>query len=242
MAKLEPRYRRVVLKLSGEAFGADDEEHLGLDCDRVRAIADGLKRVAAMGVQFAVVVGGGNFVRGREYVAKGISAVTADFMGMLATVINGLALQDALEKLGLEARVQTAIEMRAVTEAYARRRCIHHLEQGRIVILTAGTGNPHFTTDTAAALRAREIDADLLIKATNVDGVFSADPDKHPDAEKYDSLTYMEVLARRLRVMDSTAVTLCMEAGIPIIVLNLFVEGNIERGIGGEDVGTRIGG
>jgi len=240
MGLQKPRYQRVVLKVSGEAFGAG--EAAGLDTARVRSIANRLKRVAALGVELAVVVGGGNFIRGRRLVNEGVSDSTADYMGMLATVINGLALQDALESLGLQTRLQTAIEMRAVAEPYIRRRATRHLEKKRIVILAAGTGNPHFTTDTAAALRAREISADILLKGTNVDGVFSADPARDPQAKKYDTLTYLDVLNLQLGVMDSTAITICMESRIPIIVFNLFQEGTIARAIMGEPVGTLISG
>ena len=230
--------RRVLLKLSGESLTSPGGSGIGMG--QVRRIAGEILAGSRGGVQIGVVVGAGNMVRGAEFSAAGADATTADYMGMLATVINGLALQDALERLGAEVRTQTAITMRVVAEPYIRRRAIRHMEKGRIVILTAGTGNPHFTTDTAAALRAREIGAEILLKASTVDGIYSDDPAKNPDATRFDRLSYDEAIKRRLRVMDATAFTICRDAKIPILVFDMRVEGNIERAIRGEPVGTRV--
>jgi uridylate kinase len=233
-------YKRVVLKISGEGFCKQGIG--GIDGEEVASIASRLKSVSALGAELAVVVGGGNLVRGAQFAQAGVGRATADHMGMLATVINALALQGALEQLGAETRVATAIAMEDVAEPYIRRRCMRHLEKGRIVILAGGTGNPYFTTDTAAALRATEIGASLLLKATKVDGVYSADPKKDPQARFYSRLSYMDVLSQRLQVMDSTAISLCMENNMPIMVINLMKRGNIEAALKGEQVGTLIQG
>jgi uridylate kinase len=230
--------RRILLKLSGEAFCRSGDK--GLDPDEIRSIAQEIRRAAASGAQIAVVVGGGNIVRGHELGVHGITPATGDYMGMLATVINALALQDVLEDLGVPTRVLTAIPIQAVAEPFIRRRAIRHLEKGRVVILPGGTGNPHFTTDTAAALRAAEIGASVLLKASKVDGVYEDDPVRNPGARKFDRLTYLDVLNRRLGVMDGTAITMCMEHRLPVIVFNLRVAGNIVRAIRGEPIGTRI--
>ncbi|MBI3099386.1 MAG: UMP kinase [Planctomycetes bacterium] len=233
-----PVYKRVVLKCSGEAFCK--EEGKGLDIEEVSHIGAQILAASRSGVQVGVVVGGGNFLRGAQLSTKGISAATGDYMGMLATVINALALQDVLEHLGGETRVLTAVPMQAMAEPFIRRRAIRHLEKGRIVILAAGTGNPHFTTDTAAALRSTEIGADALLKATKVDGVYDSDPKINPHAKKFEHLTYLDVLNRGLRVMDSTAISLCMDNRIKILVFNLKKEGNILKAVSGQSIGTLI--
>ena len=234
-------YRRVVLKLSGEALAGD--QGYGIDPKTISSIANQIKEVVEMGVQMAVVVGGGNIWRGMAGSAKGIDRATADYMGMLATVMNSLALQDSLEKVGVPTRVQTSIEMRQVAEPYIRRRAIRHLEKGRVVIFAAGTGNPFFSTDTTAALRAAEIEADVILMAkNNVDGVYSADPTRDPRAVKYETLTYLDMLNQGLGVMDSTASTLCMDNDIPLIVFNICTEGNIRRAVMGEQIGTVVRG
>jgi len=238
MARKRAKYKRLVLKLSGEAFGPPNGG--GIDTREVESIARQAWRGTKLRTQLAVVVGGGNFVRGTILHRAGFDRAAADYMGMLATVINALALQDALERLGVETRVQTAIEMRELAEPYIRRKCLSHLEKGRIVILAAGTGNPFFTTDTTAALRATEIGADVMLKATNVDGVFSADPSVDKNATKFDFLSYMDVLNLGLKVMDSTAISLCMDNKLPIIVFNLKKKGNIEKAVAGERIGTLI--
>ncbi|MBO2520344.1 MAG: UMP kinase [Clostridia bacterium] len=236
-----PKYRRVVLKLSGEALAGN--QGYGIDVDILKGIADQIRRVVAMGVQVAVVVGGGNIWRGTIGSAMGMDRATADYMGMLATVINSLALQDALEKVGLDTRVLTAIEMRQVAEPYIRRRAIRHLEKGRVVIFASGTGNPYFSTDTTAALRAAEIEAEVILMAKRgVDGVYSADPRKDPGATKYESLDYLDLLKEGLGVMDSTATSLCMDNKIPIIVFNFDESDNIVRAVRGEKIGTYVGG
>ncbi|MDN4594467.1 UMP kinase [Polycladomyces subterraneus] len=236
-----PHYRRVVLKLSGEALAG--QQGYGIDPKVITSIAQQIKEVVEMGVQVAVVVGGGNIWRGVAGSARGIDRATADYMGMLATVMNSLALQDSLEQLGVPTRVQTSIEMRQVAEPYIRRRAIRHLEKGRVVIFAAGTGNPYFSTDTTAALRAAEIEADVILMAKNkVDGVYSADPARNPDAVKYDELTFLDVLNQGLGVMDSTASSLCMDNDIPLIVFNIEKEGNIRRVILGEKIGTLVRG
>jgi len=232
-------YQRVLLKLSGEALGDGSSGH-GIDPDGVQRIARQVARVAGLGVELAIVVGGGNILRGAQFSKLGATRASADYMGMLATVINALALQDALEQQGLETRVQTAIEIRQVAEPFVRRRALSHLAQGRVVILAGGTGNPFFTTDTAAALRATELSCEVLLKGTKVDGVYTADPKKDKLAKRYAELTYMEVLQQGLAVMDGTAITLCMENRLPVIVFNLFEEGNLERVVRGETLGTRI--
>ena len=236
----KPIFKRVVLKLSGEAL--QGRLGYGVDCDVTNSIAKQIKEVRALGIDIAIVIGGGNIFRGAIGSAKGIDRVSADYMGMLATVINGLALQDALEKNGVFTRVQTAIQMQQMAEPFIRRRAIRHMEKGRVVIFVGGTGNPYFTTDTTAALRAIEIGADVILKATKVDGVYSSDPMKNKTARKYDSLRYIEVLKKGLKVMDATAISLCMENKLPIIVLNLFKEGNIKRVILGEKIGTIVKG
>ncbi len=232
------KYRRVLLKLSGEALAG--EGGFGIDPSEVEAIARRIKEVYDLGVQVAVVIGAGNLWRGKQGLDRGMDRATADYMGMLGTVMNALALMDALERMGVYTRVQSAIEMRAVAEPYIRRRAIRHLEKGRVVIFSAGTGNPYFSTDTAAALRAMEIDADVLIKATKVDGVYDSDPKKNPQARKFDYLSYIEVLNRRLEVMDSTAISLCMENHLPILVLNLWDEHALLAALQGEKVGTLV--
>ena len=231
--------RRVVLKLSGEAF-ADQELNYGIDPEIVERVATEIALVAAEGYQIAIVVGGGNIFRGLSSAATGMDRANADYMGMLATVINALALRDALERAGAPTRVQTAITVQEVAEPYIRLRAIRHLEKGRVVIFAAGTGNPFFTTDTTAALRAAEVGAEVVLKATKVDGVYSADPISDPDAELLTSLTYMDVLSQQLRVMDSTAITMCMDNDIPIRVFNLAEPGNIAAAVRGESVGTRV--
>ena len=233
-----PAYQRVLLKLSGEALMG--EQPFGIDPAITTQIAKDIKEIQELGVQTAVVIGGGNLFRGLAASAKGMDRATADYMGMLATIINALALQDSLEKAGVQTRVLSAIEMRAVAEPYIRRRAIRHLEKGRVVIFAAGTGNPFFTTDTAGALRAVEIGADAIIKATKVDGVYSADPKLDPAAKRLDRLTYIEVLNRGLGVMDTTAISLCMDNKLPIVVFDLMRAGNIKRIVLGEPVGSIV--
>ncbi|OGB90752.1 MAG: UMP kinase [candidate division NC10 bacterium RIFCSPLOWO2_02_FULL_66_22] len=236
----ELKYRRILLKISGEALAGQQE--YGISADVVRFIAEEVREVHRFGVQIGMVIGGGNIFRGVEASAQGMDRSSADYMGMLATVINGLALQDALEKAGVDTRVQTAIEMREIAEPFIRRRALRHLEKGRVVIFVGGTGNPYFTTDTAAALRAMEITADIVLKATKVDGVYSADPKTDPTAQKFDELSYIEVLSRRLKVMDSTAISLCMDNGFPIVVFNLQEKGRLRQLVFGERVGTLVRG
>jgi len=235
-----PKHRRVLLKLSGEALMAD--KPFGLDERVVQQIATELAEVHRLGVEMAIVIGGGNIIRGVAASNRGIDRVTGDHMGMLATVINALALQDALEKLEVPTRVQTAIEIRAVAEPLIRRRAIRHLEKGRVVIFAAGTGNPYFTTDSAAALRANEIRADVLLKATKVDGVYSADPERDANAELISEITYQQVLERDLRIMDAAAISLCRDNDLPIIVFDLTRSGNIRRVVCGEKVGSLVHG
>jgi uridylate kinase len=233
-------YQRVLLKLSGEALMGD--LGYGIDPIIVQNIAQEVADVVASGVQVAIVVGGGNIFRGVQASAKGMERATADYVGMIATVMNAITLQDALEQKNVPTRVQTAIAMQEVAEPYIRRRAIRHLEKGRVVIFGAGSGNPFFTTDTAAALRAAEIDAEVIFKATKVDGVYDSDPKKNPNAKRYESLTYTHVLTEDLRVMDSTAIAMCRENDIPIIVFDLSEQGNIRRVIAGEKIGTIVGG
>jgi uridylate kinase len=233
-----PRYKRILLKLSGEVFGG--QQKYGIDLGVLAVIANEIKSLKELGVGVAVVVGGGNIFRGVAGAVKGIDRATGDYMGMLATVINTLALQDMLEKVGVSSRVQTAIEMRSIAEPFIRRRAIRHMEKGRVVILGAGTGNPYFSTDTTAALRAAELDVDVILKATKVDGVYDKDPLQHPDAKRYKKTTHMEVIQKRLKVMDSTAASLCMENKIPIIVLDLTKPGNIKKAVMGKEVGTLV--
>ncbi|HEY3318650.1 MAG TPA: UMP kinase [Coriobacteriia bacterium] len=236
----EYRFRRVLLKLSGEALMG--EAGYGIDPNVLDSLARQLVVVHTAGVQVAIVVGGGNIFRGMAGSAKGMDRAQADYIGMLATVMNGLALQDVLEKHGVYTRLMSAIEMQSVAEPYIRRRAIRHLEKGRVTIFAAGTGNPYFTTDTTAALRALEIGAECIMKATKVDGVYDADPVTHPDAKKFDELPYIEVINRGLKVMDNTAVSLCMDNDLPILVFNMEREGNIERALKGEPVGTIVRG
>lgn len=232
-------YHRILLKLSGEALG-DPDTGQGIGRDPVASVARQVARVARLGTEVAVVVGGGNILRGAEFGSDGPNRASADYMGMLATVINALALSNEIESQGIPTRVLTALEIRQVAEPFVRRRALAHLERGRVVILAGGTGNPFFTTDTAAALRATELGCEVLLKATKVDGVYSADPKKDPTAERYSELDYMDVLSGRLKVMDGTAITLCMENGLPVVVFNMFEEGNIERVVRGEALGTTI--
>jgi uridylate kinase len=234
------RFKRVLLKLSGEALMGD--VGYGIDPKVLDSLADQIKRVREDGIEISVVVGGGNIFRGLAASAKGMDRAQGDYIGMLATVMNSLALQEALERHGVFTRVMSAIEMQAVAEPYIRRRAIRHLEKGRVVIFAAGTGNPYFTTDTTAALRALEIKAECIMKATKVDGIYDADPKTHPDAVKFEELTYIDVLNRGLQVMDSTAISLCMDNALPILVFNMETDGNIERALTGAHVGTIVRG
>lgn len=233
-----PHYRRVLLKLGGESLAGP--AGFGIAPGRVEQVARKVIEVRDLEVELAIVVGAGNLWRGRDGLRHGMDRATADHMGMLATVMNALALADALSRLGVETRVQTAIEMRAIAEPYIRLRAIRHLEKGRVVILGGGTGNPYFTTDTAAALRAMEIDADLLVKATKVDGVYEEDPQQNPNARRFDRLSYLEALNMRIGVMDATAITLCMEHDLPIVVLDLWQPESLKRAVRGEKIGTLI--
>jgi len=235
-----PRWKRILLKLSGQAFAG--EQPFGLCPDTIESIAADIKDVREVGVDVAVVVGGGNIIRGETASRAGIDRATADYMGMLATVINALSLQDALEKMGVDTRVQTAVNMFEVAEPFIRRRAIRHMEKGRVVILAAGTGNPYFTTDTAAALRALEIHAEAVLKATNVDGVYTRDPRVHPDAVKLTEIDYLEAINRNLGIMDLTAFTLCMENDLPIVVFDISKRGNVKRVVMGEPIGTLVRG
>lgn len=237
--KVKPSYSRVLLKLSGEALMGDGS--YGIEAATVEYMAREVKSIYDLGTEVAIVIGGGNIFRGVEGSVKGMERATADYMGMLATVINALALQNALEKSGVQTRVQSAIEMSELAEPYIRRRAVRHLEKGRVVIFAAGTGNPYFTTDTAASLRAMEINADVIIKATKVDGVYSADPVKDPKAKKFRKISYIDVLKKGLNVMDSTAISLCMDNGLPIVVFNVRKKGNIKRVVEGRRVGTIVG-
>ncbi|HSQ26880.1 MAG TPA: UMP kinase [Anaerolineales bacterium] len=232
------KYRRILLKLSGEALAGPSG--FGVDPERAEDVAMRVKDVHELGVDVAIVIGGGNLWRGRSGLDRGMDRATADYMGMLATMMNALALMDAMERMGLYTRVQSAVEMHAVAEPYIRRRAIRHLEKGRVVILGGGTGNPYFSTDTAAALRAMEIDADVLIKATKVDGVYDSDPMINPNAVRFDHLSYMETINRRLQVMDSTAISLCMDNNLPILVLNLWNPEDLKGALYGEKVGTLV--
>lgn len=236
----EPYYKRVLLKLSGEALAG--EQGYGIDPHTITTIANEVKEVVECGVQLALVIGGGNIFRGLAASSKGMDRASADYMGMLATMINSLAMQDALEKIGVDTRVQSAIAMQEVAEPYIRRRAIRHLEKGRVVIFGAGTGNPYFTTDTAASLRAMEIGADVILKGTKVDGVYSADPKKDPNAVKFSRLTYIDVLKKGLQVMDATATSLCMDNSLPIIVFDVTTDGNVKRVVFGEEIGTIVKG
>ncbi len=233
------RYKRVMLKLSGETMRRVDSS-LSIEPEMVQTLAERIKSAKRMGVQMAVTIGGGNIFRGGNNLLHGIDRNTGDYMGMLATVINALALQDALEKIGVDTRVQTAVEMKQIAEPFIRRRAIRHLEKGRVVIFAGGTGNPYFTTDSAAALRANEISAEALLKATKVSGVYSSDPVKNPNAKRYRVITFQQALTNCLHVMDSAAFSLCMENNIPIIVFDFFKLGNIERVLAGDRVGTLV--
>ena len=231
-----PKYKRIMLKLSGEALSG--KNGFGIDFDVTKRIAEEIQELAKLGIEIGAVVGGGNIWRGRS--GEGMDRTTADYMGMLATCINALALQDSLESIGVKTRVQTAIEMREIAEPFIRRRAMRHLEKGRVVIFAAGTGNPYFSTDTAAALRAAEIEAEVILLAKKVDGVYDKDPHKFADAKKYDSLSYIDVLKDGLQVMDTTATSLCMDNNIPIIVFGLDAPGNIKKAILGEKIGTLV--
>jgi len=232
------KYKRIILKLSGESL--QGKAGYGIDPESVLVVAERIKDLTKLGVQIAIVIGGGNIFRGIAVSARGIDRATADYMGMLATVMNGLALQDSLEKIGVHTRVQTAIELRQLAELYIRRRAIRHLEKGRVVIFVAGTGNPFFSTDTTAALRASEIGAEIILKATKVDGVYTADPFKDPQAKKFNKLKYIDALKKRLKVMDATAISLCMDNNIPILVFDINKKDNIKNAILGNHVGTLI--
>jgi uridylate kinase len=238
--EIQPAYKRVLLKISGNSFCRSGES--GITMQEVSTVSEQIKRIHAAGVELAIVCGGGNILRGRDFaaVSAAIKQPTAHYMGMLATCVNGLALQDALENVGVPTRLQTAIRMEGVAEPFIRRKCIRHLEKGRVVILAAGTGSPFVTTDTAAALRAREIEADVVLKATRVDGVFSDDPEKNPHAVHYSDITFDEVLSQGLKVMDAQAIHHCQEQNVPIVVFNYQKEGNLERVISGEKIGTRV--
>ena len=232
------KYKKILLKLSGEALAGD--QGFGVDSAVLEKIAGDIKQIHEMDVEIAIVIGGGNIFRGMKAASSGMDRASADYMGMLATVMNALALQDALERMGVYTRVQTAIEMPDIAEPYIRRRAVRHLEKGRVVIFAAGTGNPYFTTDTAASLRAMEIGAEVIMKATQVDGVYDKDPKKFDDAVKYDSLSYIEVLQKGLQVMDSTSISLCMDNSLPIIVFNLGQDGSIRDVVSGKSVGTIV--
>ena len=234
------QYKRILLKISGEVLSG--EGNFGIDSEVMLQLAREIREVKNLGVEMAVVIGGGNIFRGLAASSKGMDRVSADYMGMLATVLNALALQDALEKLGVQTRVQTAIEMREIAEPYIRRKAIRHLEKNRLVIFAAGTGNPYFTTDTTASLRAMEIGADVILKGTKVEGVYDDDPMVDKRAKRYEELTYLDVLKKQLKVMDATAISLCMDHHIPIVVFNLKKKGNIKRVVLGENVGTRVRG
>jgi uridylate kinase len=238
MKKLKPKYSRILIKLSGEALGGT--EAVGICAEAIHDMARQIAQVRTLGVQIVIVVGGGNIYRGLPGSERGIERATGDYMGMLATVINALALQDALEKIGVATRVQTAITMSQLAEPFIRRRAVRHLEKGRVVIFGGGTGNPYFSTDTAAALRANEIGAEVILKATKVDGIYNCDPFKDPKARRYSHITYLEALQRQLKVMDSTAFSLCMDNRMPIIVFDLFKPGNLRRVVLGEKVGTLV--
>ena len=233
-----PKYRRILLKLSGEAIGG--ESGVGIAPEALKSMARQIAEVRELGVQIVVVIGGGNIFRGLQGSAKGIERATGDYMGMLATVINSLALQDALEKFKVPTRVQSAITMHQIAEPFIRRRAVRHLEKGRVVIFGGGTGNPYFSTDTAAALRANEIGAEVILKATKVDGIYDSDPKKNPKAKRYSQITYLEALQKQLKVMDSTAFSLCMDNKMPIIVFDLFKPHNLRRVVMGEKVGTTV--
>ena len=236
--KIIPKYKRVLLKLSGEALQGPGQ--FGINSEVIEYVSEEIKSIYSLGVETAIVIGGGNIFRGVSTSSKGMDRSTADYMGMLATVINALALQDFLERKGLPTRIQTALEIKQVAEPFIKRRAIRHLEKGRIVIFASGTGNPFFTTDTAATLRALQMGADIIMKATKVDGIYDKDPVKNKDASKFAELTYMEILKKGLKIMDATSISLCMEGNIPIVVFDLFEKGSIEKVIRGEKVGTIV--
>ena len=236
--KIIPKYKRVLLKLSGEALQGSGQ--FGINSDVIEYVSEEIRTLYSLGVETAIVIGGGNIFRGVSSSSKGMDRSTADYMGMLATVINALALQDFLERKGLPTRIQTALEIKQVAEPFIKRKAIRHLEKGRIVIFASGTGNPFFTTDTAATLRALQMGADIIMKATKVDGIYDKDPVKNKDASKFSELTYMEILKKGLKIMDATSISLCMEENIPIVVFNLFEKDSIERIIRGEKVGTIV--
>ncbi len=236
----ELRFKRIVLKLTGESMSGGKKE--GLDYAAIRNIASEIKEVRAMGVDVAIIIGGGNILRGTAAAEAGVDRVTADYMGMLATIINGLALQSELEQMGVATRMQTAMSIAQVAEPFVRRRAIRHLEKGRVLIFAGGTGNPYFTTDTAASLRAMEVGAEVILKATKVDGVYTADPMKDKSAKKYTELTFMDVLKNGINIMDASAISMCMDNKVPIIVFNLFEKGNIKRVLAGERIGTIVKG
>lgn len=238
MADQKPQYKRILLKLSGESLMG--EQGYGISLETTHKIAQEVKEVHDLGVEICVVIGGGNIFRGMQGAEKGIDRAQGDYMGMLATVINAMALQDALEKIGVYTRVLSSINMQQLVEPYIRRRAMRHLEKGRVVIFAAGTGNPFFTTDTAASLRAVEVHADVILKATKVDGIYDKDPKKHSDAKRFDQITFLEVLNKGLQVMDSTSISMCMDNKLPIIVFDLFEPGNIKRVVLGEDIGTKV--
>ena len=240
MSDKRPRYRRILLKLSGEALMGD--ESFGIDSSVLKAVASEVRNVHKLGVEIAIVIGGGNIFRGLNASEYGMDRVPADQMGMLATVINAIALGEALNKMGTEARIMSALDMNKIAEPYIRERAISHLEKGRVIILGAGTGNPYFSTDTAAALRAMEVNAEVLLKATKVDGVFEADPEENPASKPFRKITYQEVIRKNLKVMDMTAVSLAMGQNLPIVVFNLRKKGNIKRVVSGQNVGTSISG
>ncbi len=240
MTEAGPKYKRILLKLSGEALAGN--QGYGIDPEVISTIAEEIHEVVDCGVEVALVIGGGNIFRGVAAASRGMDRASADYMGMLATVMNSLAMQDALERIGVATRVQSAIEMQEVAEPYIRRRAVRHLEKGRVVIFGAGTGNPYFTTDTAASLRAMEIGAEVILKATKVDGVYDADPAKEKNATKYSSLTYLDVLKKGLQVMDATATSLCMDNNLPMVVFDLTQKGNIKRVVFGEPIGTTVRG
>ena len=237
---IKPKYKRILLKISGEAL--QGEADYGTSAEILESVSEEIKEVQSLGVEIAIVIGGGNIFRGVSGAAAGMDRATADYMGMLATIINALALQDALERKGVYTRVQSALEVKQVAEPYIRRRAIRHLEKGRVVILASGTGNPFFTTDTAATLRALEIGAEIILKATKVDGVYDKDPLRYKGASKFKELSYMEILKKGLKVMDATAISLCMEGDIPIVVFNLLHYGNIKKIALGEEIGTTVRG
>ncbi len=240
MAEAGPKYKRILLKLSGEALAGN--QGYGIDPEVISAIAAEIHEVVGCGVEVALVIGGGNIFRGVAAASRGMDRASADYMGMLATVMNSLAMQDALERVGVATRVQSAIEMQEVAEPYIRRRAVRHLQKGRVVIFGAGTGNPYFTTDTAASLRAMEIGAEVILKATKVDGVYDADPAKEKNAVKFSSLTYLDVLKKGLQVMDATATSLCMDNKLPMVIFDLTTPGNIKRVVFGEPIGTTVTG